>query len=54
LEAEPEIVRYEIDGVEIPFASPKLLLRMKQTHRDKDIEDRVFLLRKIAAEEGRA
>ena len=54
LEAEPEILRYEIEGVEIPFASPKLLLRMKQTHRDKDIEDRVFLHRIIAEKEGRA
>ena len=54
VEAEPEIVRYDINGVEIPFASPKLLLRMKQTHRDKDNEDRVFLHRKIAEEEGRS
>jgi hypothetical protein len=33
----------EIDGVKIPFASPKTLLRMKQTVRDKDIADRAFL-----------
>jgi len=43
-----------IDGVPIPFASPKLLLRMKQTHRAKDEEDRIFLHYKIAQEEGRA
>jgi hypothetical protein len=54
LESVPEIVSKEVDGVPIPFASAKLLLRMKQTHRDKDIEDRVFLHRKIAEEEGRA
>ena len=45
---------FEIDGVPIPFASPKLLLRMKQTHRAKDEEDRIFLHHKIAEEEGRA
>ncbi len=54
LEAEPEIVRYEIEGVAIPYASARLLLRMKQTHREKDAEDRIFLHRKIAEEEGRA
>ena len=32
----------------IPFASAELLLRMKQTHREKDADDRVFLQRKIA------
>jgi len=29
----------------IPFASPKLLWRTKQTHRDKDAIDRTFLAR---------
>jgi hypothetical protein len=33
----------DVNGVTIPFASPKTLLRMKQTHRDKDIQDRAFL-----------
>ena len=32
-----------IKGVPIPFASPALLLRMKQTHREKDALDRQFL-----------
>jgi len=32
-----------IGGVEIPFAGPELLLRMKQTVRDKDALDRRFL-----------
>jgi hypothetical protein len=36
-----------IDGVSIPFASAKLLLRMKQTYREKDELDRQFLERKI-------
>lgn len=47
-EAEPEIQVFTIDGVPIPFASPKLLLRTKQTYREKDAEDRLFLERKIA------
>ena len=37
-----------IEGVEIPFATPQLLLRMKQTHRENDVADRIFLHRKIA------
>ncbi|MCW5551175.1 MAG: nucleotidyltransferase [Verrucomicrobiae bacterium] len=33
----------EIDGVRIPFASPQTLWRMKQTKREKDVPDRLFL-----------
>jgi hypothetical protein len=33
----------EVDGVLIPFASPKKLWLMKQTYREKDIVDRLFL-----------
>ena len=33
----------EIDGAKIPFASPATLLKMKQTYREKDIADRLFL-----------
>jgi hypothetical protein len=33
----------EIDGVRIPFASPRTLWRMKQTKREKDVPDRLFL-----------
>jgi hypothetical protein len=33
----------EVDGVKIPFASPKSMLRMKQTVRDKDVLDRKYL-----------
>jgi len=31
------------EGVNIPFATPKLLWRLKQTHREKDALDRLFL-----------
>ena len=34
----------ELDGVKIPFASPQLLWRTKQTHREKDALDRNFLV----------
>jgi len=47
-EAQSEIQFFTINGIRIPFASLKLLLRTKQTHRDKDNEDRFFLERKIA------
>jgi hypothetical protein len=47
-EASKSIETAEIHGVPIPFASIHLLLRMKQTTREKDAEDRVFLHRKIA------
>ena len=49
-EAENEIEFHEIGGVSIPFASVKLLLRMKQTYRDKDIADRAFLQEKLAGD----
>ena len=32
-----------IQGVEVPFASPELLLRLKRTAREKDAVDRQFL-----------
>ena len=50
-EAESGIQLFEIEGITIPFASARLLLRLKQTHRAKDEEDRVFLQWKIAQEE---
>lgn len=41
--AKDSIVR-EVQGVPIPFASPRLLWRMKaNTHREKDVPDLVFL-----------
>jgi len=49
-DAEGEIEHHEIEGVSIPFASARLLLKMKQTGREKDALDRMFLERKIAEE----
>ena len=51
-EAAKEIEVREIRGVRIPFASAKLLLRMKQTYREKDIADRIFLQRKLQDNKG--
>jgi len=43
-EAAAQAVIREVDGVKIPFASPRLLWRMKMiTHRAKDAADLVFL-----------
>ena len=43
-EAAKDVVVREIQGVPIPFASPRLLWRMKAvTHRAKDAADLVFL-----------
>lgn len=40
----------EVDGVPIPFASPRLLWRMKAvTHREKDAPDLLFLRQWFAA-----
>lgn len=51
-EAAKDLVVHEIEGVPIPFASPRLLWRMKVvTHREKDAGDLVFL-RQWFAERG--
>ena len=43
-EASSEIITRVIDGVAIPFASPRLFWRMKRnTHREKDAPDLLFL-----------
>src|SRR5882672_8511966 len=48
-EAAKDVVIRELDGVPIPFASPRLLWRMKVvTHREKDAGDLVFLRRWFA------
>ena len=39
-----------IGGFAVPFASARFLLRTKQTLREKDAEDRMFLEAKIARE----
>ena len=43
--AENQIEWHEIDGVEIPFASAELMLKTKQTLREKDEIDRLYLKR---------
>ena len=51
-EAAKHVVVREVDGVPIPFASPRLLWRMKVvTHREKDAVD-LFFLRRWFAERG--
>ncbi|MCW1926177.1 hypothetical protein OKA05_26705 [Luteolibacter arcticus] len=43
-EASKEVVIRAVQGVPIPFASPRLLWRMKRsTHREKDAADLIFL-----------
>jgi len=49
-EAAKDTVVREVDGVPIPFASPRLLWRMKiVTHREKDAGDLLFLRQWFAA-----
>jgi hypothetical protein len=49
-EASRDVVEREVRGVRIPFASPRLLWRMKMsTHRAKDAADLVFLEHWFAA-----
>jgi len=51
-EAAKDVVVRELAGVPIPFASPRLLWRMKAvTHRAKDAGDLLFL-RQWFAERG--
>ena len=49
-DARPDASVVEVDGVPIPFASPLTLWKMKQTHREKDIPDRLFLRQLLAAQ----
>lgn len=42
-DAKEEIVIKEIEGVKIPLASPELLWKLKQTMREKDKLDLIFL-----------
>ena len=51
-EAEREIEYHEIEGVNIPFASARLLWRTKQTHREKDELDLHFLKTKLGMSEA--
>jgi hypothetical protein len=45
------VTELEVDGVKIPFASPTLLWKTKQTYREKDEIDRIFL-RKLLIDRG--
>lgn len=47
-EAAEDIEWAEVEGVPIPFASAPLLVRMKQTGREKDALDLLFLERKVS------
>ncbi|MDA0767403.1 MAG: hypothetical protein O3A87_06190 [Verrucomicrobia bacterium] len=50
-EASKDQIIREVDGVPIPFASPRLLYRMKEnTHREKDRADLQFLRENYAEE----
>ena len=51
-EASRSVEVADVHGTPIPFATPELLLRMKQTDREKDVLDRIFLHRKIAEGKG--
>jgi hypothetical protein len=46
-EASRDVEVVDIEGVSIPFATPELLLRMKDTYREKDRIDRAFLVRLV-------
>jgi hypothetical protein len=50
-EAARQVVVRRIQDTDIPFASPRLLWRMKKTtHREKDAQDLLFLKQHYAAE----
>ena len=49
-EAIRDAVVHELDGTMIPFASPQTMWRMKQTVRDKDRSDRMFLQQLLESE----
>jgi hypothetical protein len=49
-DAIQDAVVAEVEGVPIPFASPQTLWRMKQTVRERDIPDRLFLRQLLQAQ----
>jgi hypothetical protein len=53
-EASKDISFIRKQDVLIPFANPKLLLRLKQTYREKDVEDKLFLMDLIRRQEKEA
>jgi hypothetical protein len=52
-EGSQQIELIEVQAVAIPFANPELLLRLKQTLREKDAEDRFFLQRLVQERQNR-
>ena len=50
--ARSEIDWREIEGIQIPFASPNLLLKTKQTVREKDEIDRLYLKRILGSNQS--
>lgn len=51
-EASKQIQMVQINGVPVPFATPELLWRTKQTVREKDIPDRLFLRELLEKKRG--
>ncbi len=49
-QARPLIEHHEISGVNVPFASAELMWRLKQTVREKDKLDQLFLRRILDSE----
>jgi len=49
-EASRDALTFMVEGVPIPFASPKTLWKMKQTVRAKDIPDRIYLRELLQAQ----
>ena len=50
--AQSQIDWHEIEGVRIPFASAELLMKTKQTVREKDEIDRLYLKRILSEQES--
>lgn len=53
-EASRFISWMKVGEVKVPFADPKLLLRLKQTYRDKDALDREYLRELIRKQEEKS
>jgi len=49
-DAAKDALTFSIEGVSVPFASPKTLWRMKQTVRAKDVPDRLYLKHLLEAQ----
>lgn len=49
-DAAKDALTFQIEGVPVPFASPKTLWRMKQTVRAKDVPDRLYLKQLLKAQ----